>query len=194
MELFAIGICALCAVLFAALVQKTNKEYALLISLGTAAVLLLFLLERAGPVLQQVEDLAFGKREGSQIIEGSPGDSQRVYAWMGVKPFVLDADDRIQIDLGQLIHRCIVWSGLDLRSHFRHWLFCKRLPIKGVPIIDQHSGRDQCKQDCWQQDPFQTESKHAFHSDRLLSVFIIDQTGTVHHRFGLRSPRIILHL
>ena len=26
MELFAIGICALCAVLFAALVQKTNKE------------------------------------------------------------------------------------------------------------------------------------------------------------------------
>ena len=54
MELFAIGICALCAVLFAALVQKTNKEYALLISLGTAAVLLLFLLERAGPVLQQV--------------------------------------------------------------------------------------------------------------------------------------------
>ena len=58
MELFAIGICALCAVLFAALVQKTNKEYALLISLGTAAVLLLFLLERAGPVLQQVEDLA----------------------------------------------------------------------------------------------------------------------------------------
>ena len=41
MELFAIGICALCAVLFAALVQKTNKEYALLISLGTAAVLLL---------------------------------------------------------------------------------------------------------------------------------------------------------
>ena len=36
MELFAIGICALCAVLFAALVQKTNKEYALLISLGTA--------------------------------------------------------------------------------------------------------------------------------------------------------------
>ena len=45
MELFAIGICALCAVLFAALVQKTNKEYALLISLGTAAVLLLFLLD-----------------------------------------------------------------------------------------------------------------------------------------------------
>lgn len=68
MELFAIGICALCAVLFAALVQKTNKEYALLISLGTAAVLLLFLLERAGPVLQQVEDLAAsGPLEGEAV-------------------------------------------------------------------------------------------------------------------------------
>ena len=68
MELFAIGICALCAVLFAALVQKTNKEYALLISLGTAAVLLLFFLERAGPVLQQVEDLAAsGPLEGEAV-------------------------------------------------------------------------------------------------------------------------------
>lgn len=68
MELFAIGVCALCAVLFAALVQKTNKEYALLISLGTAAVLLLFLLERAGPVLQQVEDLAAsGPLEGEAV-------------------------------------------------------------------------------------------------------------------------------
>lgn len=68
MELFAIGICALCAVLFAALVQKTNKEYALLISLGTAAVLLLFLLERAGPVFQQVEDLAAsGPVEGEAV-------------------------------------------------------------------------------------------------------------------------------
>ena len=68
MELFAIGICALCAVLFAALVQKTNKEYALLISLGTAAVLLLFLLERDGPGLQQVEDLAAsGPLEGEAV-------------------------------------------------------------------------------------------------------------------------------
>ena len=68
MELFAIGICALCAVLFAALVQKTNKEYALLITLGTAAVLLLFLLERAGPVLQQVEGLAAsGPLEGEAV-------------------------------------------------------------------------------------------------------------------------------
>lgn len=68
MELFAIGICALCAVLFAALVQKTNKEYALLITLGTAAVLLLFLLERAGPVFQQVEDLAAsGPLEGEAV-------------------------------------------------------------------------------------------------------------------------------
>ena len=128
---------------------------------------------------------SFGKREGSQIIEGSPGDSQRVYAWMGVKPFVLDADDRIQIDLGQLIHRCIVWNGLDLRSHFRHWLFCKRLPVKGVPIIDQHSGRDQCKQDCWQQDPFQNRIE-ARVSQR-------SPPFCLHHRpNGDRSPSIWL--
>lgn len=78
MELFAIGICALCAVLFAALVQKTNKEYALLISLGTAAVLLLFLLERAGPVLQQVEDLAAsGPLEGSRGADAPGGGHHR---------------------------------------------------------------------------------------------------------------------
>lgn len=58
MELFGIGICALCAVLFAALVQKSNKEYALLISLGAAALLLLAVLDQAGPLFRQVEDLA----------------------------------------------------------------------------------------------------------------------------------------
>ena len=58
MELFGIGVLALCAVLFAALVQRSNKEYALLISLGAAVVLLLLILERAGPLLRQVKDMA----------------------------------------------------------------------------------------------------------------------------------------
>ena len=44
MEIFGIGICALCAVLFAALVQKSNKEYALLISF-VAVVVLLFVIQ-----------------------------------------------------------------------------------------------------------------------------------------------------
>lgn len=58
MDLFGVGVCALCGVLFAALVQKSNKEYGLLISLGVAVTLLLAVLDRAGPLLHQVEDLA----------------------------------------------------------------------------------------------------------------------------------------
>ena len=50
MGIFGIGVCALCAVLFAALVQKSNKEYALLISLAAAV----------GLLVRQVENLAGG--------------------------------------------------------------------------------------------------------------------------------------
>ncbi|CCX38945.1 stage III sporulation protein ad putative [Clostridium sp. CAG:1013] len=65
MELFGIGILALCAVLFAALVQKSNKEYALLISLGAATVLLLLILDKAAPLLQELRSMA-----GSGALEG----------------------------------------------------------------------------------------------------------------------------
>ena len=65
MELFGIGILALCAVLFAALVQKSNKEYALLISLGAAMVLLLLILDRAAPLFQELRSMA-----GSGALEG----------------------------------------------------------------------------------------------------------------------------
>lgn len=68
MELFGIGILALCAVLFAALVQKSNKEYAILISLGASVVLLLLILDRAGPLFNQIEDMAGqGALEGEAI-------------------------------------------------------------------------------------------------------------------------------
>lgn len=68
MELFGIGILALCAVLFAALVQKNNKEYAILISLGASVVLLLLILDRAGPLFNQIEDMAGqGALEGEAI-------------------------------------------------------------------------------------------------------------------------------
>ena len=56
MGIFGIGVCALCAVLFAALVQKSNKEYALLISLAAAVGLLLLILSRAEPLVRQVEN------------------------------------------------------------------------------------------------------------------------------------------
>ena len=69
MEIFGIGICALCAVIFGALVQKSNKEYALLISLGASVILLLVLLDRAGPLFQQVEEMASGSTLGGQSIK-----------------------------------------------------------------------------------------------------------------------------
>lgn len=68
MELFGIGILALCAVLFAALVQKSNKEYALLISLGAATVLLLLILDKAAPLFQELRSMAdSGALEGDAI-------------------------------------------------------------------------------------------------------------------------------
>ena len=69
MEIFGIGICALCAVIFGALVQKSNKEYALLISLGASVILLLVLLDRAGPLFQQVEEMASGSTLRGQSIK-----------------------------------------------------------------------------------------------------------------------------
>ncbi len=68
MEVFGIGVLALCAVLFAALVQKSNKEYGILISLGASVVLLLLILDRAGPVFNQIEDMTGqGALEGEAI-------------------------------------------------------------------------------------------------------------------------------
>ena len=58
MEIFGIGICALCAVLFAALVQKSNKEDALLISVVAAVVLLFVILQRAEPLVNELETLS----------------------------------------------------------------------------------------------------------------------------------------
>lgn len=58
MEIFGIGICALCAVLFAALVQKSNKEYALLISFAAVVVLLFVILQRAEPLVNELETLS----------------------------------------------------------------------------------------------------------------------------------------
>lgn len=58
MDIFSVGVCAVCAVVFGALIQKSNKEYALILSLGTAAIILLTALEQLGPLLSQVESLA----------------------------------------------------------------------------------------------------------------------------------------
>lgn len=68
MEFLGIGIVALCGVFFAALVQKSNKEFALLISLAGAVLLLLTVLGRAEPLLRQIESLAeLGALEGDAV-------------------------------------------------------------------------------------------------------------------------------
>lgn len=58
MDIFGIGACAVCAVVFGALLKKSNREWAVLLAVGTAAVLLLAVLERAGPLVDRIEGLA----------------------------------------------------------------------------------------------------------------------------------------
>lgn len=58
MDLFGIVICALCAVLFGALIKKSNREYAILAALGAAAVILLAVLAQLDPLLDRLESLS----------------------------------------------------------------------------------------------------------------------------------------
>lgn len=58
MDIFGIGICAVCAVIFGALVKRGNKEYALLISIIACVIILLAVLGDLGPVISQIEGLA----------------------------------------------------------------------------------------------------------------------------------------
>lgn len=48
----------MCAALFAALVQKSNKEYAMLVSLAAVTVLLAVTLERAAPLVRRLEEFS----------------------------------------------------------------------------------------------------------------------------------------
>lgn len=56
MSIFAIGICALCTVLIGALIKKSNKEYALIISITACTVIFLFILESLAPAIEQLTD------------------------------------------------------------------------------------------------------------------------------------------
>lgn len=57
-QVFGIGACVLCIVLLAALVKKSNKEYALLMSLTAAVLLLMGILRKAEPLMQQIASIA----------------------------------------------------------------------------------------------------------------------------------------
>lgn len=58
MDIFGIVICAVCAVIFGALVKRGSKEYALVISVIACAVILLAVLGDLGPVISQIQGLA----------------------------------------------------------------------------------------------------------------------------------------
>ncbi len=58
MDIFSVGICAVCAVIFGALVKRSNKEYAALMAAGACAVILLAALRQAEPLVSQMESLA----------------------------------------------------------------------------------------------------------------------------------------
>lgn len=64
-DIFGIGICALCAVVFGALLKKSNKEYALIMSGAAAVLILLAVLEKAAPLIHQLESLT-----GSGVFRG----------------------------------------------------------------------------------------------------------------------------
>ena len=58
MEIFGISACVLCAVLFAAVVKKSNREYALLMTILTAILILLAVFQKVAPFLQEIEAIA----------------------------------------------------------------------------------------------------------------------------------------
>lgn len=57
-DIFGIAICAICAVVFGALIKKSNREYALIMAIGAASIILLVILQKAEPLIGQLEDLA----------------------------------------------------------------------------------------------------------------------------------------
>ncbi|WP_302402033.1 SpoIIIAC/SpoIIIAD family protein [Neglectibacter timonensis] len=58
MEIFGISACVLCAVLFAAVVKKSNREYALLMTILTAILILLAVFQKVAPFLEEIEAIA----------------------------------------------------------------------------------------------------------------------------------------
>ncbi|WP_322199453.1 stage III sporulation AC/AD family protein [Acutalibacter intestini] len=55
--LVGIAVCALCASVFGALVKRSNREYALLLTAAAAVLMILNVLEKAGPLAEQIASL-----------------------------------------------------------------------------------------------------------------------------------------
>lgn len=58
MNIFAMCICALCAVIFGALIKKSNIEYAVVISVAASVTALLVILDSVAPAIEQISGFA----------------------------------------------------------------------------------------------------------------------------------------
>lgn len=54
MDIFAISVCALLSVILGAAIKKNNREYALLMTICTVAVILIFVFQKAAPFVEQI--------------------------------------------------------------------------------------------------------------------------------------------
>ncbi len=68
MELFGIGICALCAAIFGTLLKRSNREYALLITTLAAVLILSHVAEQAAPYLSQLGSLEAAGEIGGECL------------------------------------------------------------------------------------------------------------------------------
>lgn len=67
MDIFGVGVCAVCTVIFAALVKRSNKEYALLLAVSAGVLILLAVLRELGPLVAQLRDLTLGSSGGEYL-------------------------------------------------------------------------------------------------------------------------------
>ena len=58
MDIFAVGVCALCVVLFGALVKRSNGEYAFLAAAAACILIALAVLDQIKPVISQIQSIS----------------------------------------------------------------------------------------------------------------------------------------
>lgn len=68
MNIFAIGACAVCAVVFGAFLKKGNREVALLLTLAAVTLILLSVMEQLGPLVEQLKSLSSASVVGDEAI------------------------------------------------------------------------------------------------------------------------------
>lgn len=67
-NVFGVAVCALCAVIFSALIKKSNKEYGVLLSTVVVVILCLFVLDKAQPLISEITELSSGTELGGDYL------------------------------------------------------------------------------------------------------------------------------